>query len=179
LFFEPESSIDTGGSGIRQMVSFLINQIDAGPSRFHPLALAEFEQALIVSYLTSNYSNHSHYFSREPAAVTSAQIRLVEDYITANWDQPLSVEALSIISGVSARSIFLSFRKIRGYSPMQFVKLVRLEHAYQALSNPTDTTTVTSVAFACGFGNLGHFSAYYFRQFRESPSMTLRRAKKS
>jgi transcriptional regulator GlxA family with amidase domain len=39
-------------------------------------------------------------------------------------------------------------------------------------------TTVTDVAFACGFGNLGHFAIYYRRQFGETPSATLRRARK-
>jgi len=36
------------------------------------------------------------------------------------------------------------------------------------------STTVTSVAFACGFGNLGHFAGYYVRAFGETPSVTLR-----
>jgi len=30
----------------------------------------------------------------------------VEDYIEGNWDQPLSIDALSVIVGVSARSLF-------------------------------------------------------------------------
>jgi len=35
---------------------------------------------------------------------------------------------------------------------------------------------VTAVAFACGFGNLGHFARDYREVFGERPSMTLARA---
>jgi len=37
--------------------------------------------------------------------------------------------------------------------------------------------TVTTVAHACGFSNLGHFSARYRRRFGELPSETLRQAR--
>jgi transcriptional regulator GlxA family with amidase domain len=42
----------------------------------------------------------------------------MEDYIEGNWDQPQSIDALSVIVGVSARSLFQYFQKKRGYSPM-------------------------------------------------------------
>ena len=62
---------------------------------------------------------------------------------------------------------------------MNFVKRVRLNHAKQmlTLSTRAHEETVTSVAFACGFGNLGHFASDYKRAFGEMPSATLLRAK--
>ena len=76
------------------------------------------------AYLTTNHNNYSHLPFRDQPSL--AQIRRLEDYIEGNWDQPLSIDALSVIIGVSARSLFPYFQKKRGYSPMQFVKLVRL-----------------------------------------------------
>jgi transcriptional regulator GlxA family with amidase domain len=60
---------------------------------------------------------------------------------------------------------------------MDFVKDIRLDHSKQLLSAPTPSTSVTEVALACGFGNLGHFSQYYRRKFGEPPSHTLNRAR--
>jgi AraC-like DNA-binding protein len=62
-------------------------------------------------------------------------------------------------------------------SPMNFVKQVRLGHVRKMLCAPSPTTTVTSVAFACGFGNLGHLANDYRQVFGESPSATLNRSR--
>ena len=111
--------------------------------------------------------------------VTSSQVRRAEAYVEANWEQPLSIEALAHVTGVSARTLFHSFRKSRGYSPMDFVKRIRLNHARRMLQDTRNATSVTDVAFTCGFGNLGHFSGYYRRAFGETPSATLRHALKA
>ena len=44
------------------------------------------------------------------------------------------------------------------------------------LSNPY-ATSVTEVAYSCGFSNLGHFAKDYGRHFGELPSETLNAAK--
>jgi len=105
------------------------------------------------------------------------QVRRAEEYIVAHWDQPITVEALATVTGTSARSIFHVFKRSRGYSPMAFVKTVRLQKARQMLTRQSSTVSVTDVAFACGFGNLGHFASDYVRHFGERPSDTLNRTK--
>ena len=60
---------------------------------------------------------------------------------------------------------------------MDFVKRVRLERARQKLSSLDAETSVTAVAFECGFGNLGHFARDYHERFGERPSETLRRSR--
>jgi transcriptional regulator GlxA family with amidase domain len=45
------------------------------------------------------------------------------------------------------------------------------------LLRATPETTVTSVAYDCGFSNLGHFAKYYHAAFGEQPSATLKAAR--
>ena len=130
----------------------------------------------MVSFLTANDSNYSLVLRRPARSAASWQVRRVEAYIEANWDQPLTIEALALVTGVSARTLFHSFRKSRGYSPMDFAKRIRLGHARRMLEEGDASTAVTTVAYTCGFGNLGHFSGYYRRAFGELPSATLRRS---
>lgn len=158
---------------VRKLFMFLVERLDSDTSSVHPVALAEFEQALVVSLLTANDNNYSLLLRHLPRSAAAWQVRRAEAYIEANWDQPLTIEALVLVTGVSARTLFHSFRKNRGYSPMDFVKRVRLDHARRMLQADV-STSVTTVAFACGFGNLGHFSGYYRRAFGEMPSATLR-----
>jgi len=159
---------------LKQLFLFMAEQIDSSANDLHPPAFAELEQAVIVSLLTASDSNYSLELSRKIQSAAPWQVRRAEAYIEANWDQPVTIEALAIVTGVSARTLFHSFREARGYSPMDFVKRIRLDRARDMLKCGTGGS-VTEVAFACGFGNLGHFSNYYRRAFGEVPSATRQR----
>ena len=139
--------------------------------------LAELEQAILVAFLCGVDHNYGRLLNARPSGAAPWQVRRVEEYIEANWDQPVAIEALAIVANASARSIFHSFREHRSYSPSNFVKQVRLRHAGEMLNRPSDETSVTSVAFDCGFGNLGHFAKDYQQAFGETPSATLNRSK--
>jgi transcriptional regulator GlxA family with amidase domain len=110
---------------------------------------------------------------REQPPPAPWQVRLVEEYIAANWNRPITVETLAAAAGASARSIFKAFRDSRDCSPMAFVKSIRLQHARRMLLEPDSATTVVSTAFACGFLNPGHFARDYRLAFGELPSATL------
>lgn len=142
-----------------------------------PIMQAELQQSLMTSFLLANTNNYSGLLHGEPAAAAPWQVRITEQFIEANWDQPITIEALAAATTVSARSLFTSFKAARGCSPMDFVKRVRLGRARQKLSTPDASTSVTAVAFECGFGNPGHFATDYRDHFGERPSETLRRGR--
>lgn len=143
-----------------------------------PLIISEMEQRAIVLFLFANDHDHSHLLNAQPPAAAPWQVRRAEDHIEANWNLPIAVEALSELCGCSARSLFHQFKRSRGYTPMEFLRHVRLHRAHAMLSRPDDSTSVTDVAFACGFGNLGHFSKYFRDGFGEKPSDVLVRARR-
>jgi len=163
--------------GVRRLVRVLTEELEDEASMISPLVIAEIEQAILVAYLCGASHNYSTLLDRRPPDAASWQVRRLEDYIEANWDQPLSIEAIAVAANMSARSVFRSFRQRRGYSPAIFLKQVRLKKAREMLWRAAEDTSVTSVAFACGFGNLGHFASDYRRVFGEAPSATLHRAK--
>ena len=163
----------------RRLVEFVVGELDRVDAPLPDLVLAELEQALVVSYLNCNLHNYSHLLDEDPIrAVASWHVRLAEEYVEQNWDQPLTIEALAHVANASVRSLFFTFKKSRGVSPMTFVRQVRLRHAKHMLEHATPETTVTSVAYDCGFSNLGHFAKYYHAAFGEYPSATLKTALK-
>ena len=171
----PVSNSETKEAQFR-LIDFVVQEIDRNQDGIPPLVLAEFEQSLIVSYLSYNHHNYSSHLERQSAGVAPWQVRRAEEYIEQHWDQPLTVEALALVTDVSLRSVFDSFKRSRGMSPMAFVRQVRLRHAKDMLTRSRPETTVTSVAYACGFSNLGHFAKYYRSAYGEHPSATLRMA---
>lgn len=176
LEIDPAPKPTTVTSILRDHLLFVAQQ--ASPvSALPPLLLAELEQALMVMFLHANRHNYSHLLEQEPAGATPWQVRQAEEYIEANWNKPMIFEALAADIGISVRNLFATYRQIRNYSPVEFLRRTRLGHAQQMLQQPDSTTTVDSVAFTCGFSNLGRFESAYLRAFGELPSQTLARRK--
>lgn len=177
LVFEPVLDFENPVNRLwRRLLQFLIDELDTHDAGLPLAALGEIEQSLIVMFLKANRHRFSAQLQKQQPGAAPRQVRLAEEYIEAHWNQPITVELLAQLTNVSARSIFDSFRKGRGYSPMAFVKQVRLRHARRMLLAPADDTTVAKVAFVCGFGNLGNFAKDYRAAFGELPSNTLRMA---
>lgn len=161
---------------LRGLVWFIIHSLDTndlGPS--HP-NFSELEQAVALAFLHC-VPSIAHELARPSKSVAPWQVKRAEDYIAAHWAAPLTVEILAGAIDASVRSIFKTFSEHRGYSPMEFLREVRLREARGMLQNPSASTTVTAVGLACGFVNLGHFARYFQAAFGELPSETLARAK--
>jgi AraC-like DNA-binding protein len=161
-----------------RLVMFVISELDRYQGDLPPRLLAEFDQALIVAYLCANLSNYSNLLNHKRPSVAASPVQRATDYIEMHWDQPITIEALALATQTSARSLFETFKRSRGCSPMAFVRYIRLLHAKDILSQGNAETSVKSVAFRCGFHNVGHFAKYYSVQFGERPSETLKRSRR-
>jgi AraC-like DNA-binding protein len=159
-----------------RLIRFFSELLDTTSDQLPPLVLRELEQAILVAFLHANRHSFSHLLYREAGDTVPSNVRRAEEYIEAHWDQAITIENLVEVTGVGARAIFKAFQQSRGYAPMAFARMVRLRHAREKLSAPDPETSVTAVAFACGFGNLGHFARDYRETFGERPSETLARA---
>ena len=161
---------------LKRLVGFVNAEFDVSRSSMPPILLSELQQSMMTSFLIANANNYSGLLHGEPVAAASWQVRRAEQFIEANWDQPITMEDIAAVAGTSARSVFRTFRHSRGCSPMTFVKQTRLKHSQRLLQFADSTTTVKDVAFTCGFSDVGRFSRDYYLTFGELPSATLLRA---
>ena len=98
------------------------------------------------------------------------------DYMQAHLDAGLTLTDLEVFSGLSARSLQLTFKKQLGCTPMQWLTEQKLHAIRAKLANAEPFESVTSLAGPY-FPNLGDFARYYQRLFGELPSQTLGRKK--
>lgn len=163
-----------------QLIRFLAGQLDSTSTELSPLVIRELEQAILVSFLCANRNTFSHLLDQDAkeSALSGATVRRVEEYIEAHWNEAVNIETLVDMTGVRARAIFKAFQQGRGYSPIAFARMVRLKRARDKLSAADPDTSVTGVAFSCGFANVGNFARYFREAFGEYPSETLSRAKR-
>jgi AraC-like DNA-binding protein len=163
-------------AALRRLVLFIAAELDYGIAASKTIA-AEIEHNLVTAFLCLNQHNFRNLLDRPPKIAAPWQVHRVEAYIEANWREPISIDLLCAETGASARSIFAAFNNARGYSPMDFLKRVRLRNARAALEKPGQLTSVTQTSLACGFQNLGHFAKDYRAAYGELPSETLARAR--
>ncbi|MCK9913570.1 AraC family transcriptional regulator [Microbacteriaceae bacterium K1510] len=177
LMLEPRHDLNALlARSLRQNFMFLVAQVEAGLA-LPPLVLAEFEQTLMVMFLLANRHNYSHLLEKHCRDGGERQVRAAEAHIEAHWDKPLRIEGLVAASGLSARSLFQTSRKRRGYSPLDYLKQTRLREARARLLK--HEATVQSVAWVCGFRDVAQFAADYCETFGEDPAATIRSRQRS
>lgn len=162
---------DAGWMGmLRTVVGIIDNQRERSIS---PVLSDQLEQMLLSGLLLTQPNSYSEILaspvpSASPNAVAQA-IDLVEADPGGNWTVP----RLAQQTGVSVRSLQEGFRRIKGTTPMAFLREVRLEHVHRMLVDPgTRHQSITEIALDTGFTHLGRFAAEYFQRYGVKPSQT-------
>ncbi|MFK0112342.1 AraC family transcriptional regulator N-terminal domain-containing protein [Streptomyces sp. NPDC091217] len=93
----------------------------------------------------------------------SRAIRFIRDHYT----EPLRVEDLARLSGMSASPFHRHFRAVTALTPIQYQKHIRLQEARLRLMSSTDD--VADVGYAVGYDSASQFSREYRRQFGRPP----------
>ncbi|AIO37414.1 AraC family transcriptional regulator [Burkholderia sp. AU19243] len=176
--FEPEFGLASPqGACLTQMLPVLTDAIatDGHPLR-HPLAFEQLESTLLNLLLYGHPNTARDRTRPAPAPLAPFYVRRVEEYIRAHVDEPLTIERLAELAGVSPSTLFAGFRARHGITPMAFVRRLRLQHVRDELLDDATPAlaSVTDIALKWGFAHLGRFAIDYKRAFGESPSATLR-----
>jgi AraC-like DNA-binding protein len=140
----------------------------------HPEVAKAIEQELIrvmVGCLTDDSSERTN--SRQQRLPIMQRF---ERALGANQGRPLYLAEICAAIGVPARTLRHHCWQHLGMSPHRYLWLRRMNLARRALALADPAVrTVTDVAAACGFWELGRFSVAFRKLFGESPSVTLRR----
>ena len=124
--------------------------------------------------MSESHSIPSLFGSPSDRSPSRRAVALLADRLQDSW----SVERLASAVGLSCRTLHRVVQRELGVSPMVLLRRVRLAQARADLEAPGRNTSVTNVAYDCGFSHLGRFAQEYARRFGESPSETLRRARR-
>ncbi|MGA0545582.1 AraC family transcriptional regulator N-terminal domain-containing protein [Brevundimonas sp. VNH65] len=95
------------------------------------------------------------------------QVNKVIRWIRSRYAEPLRVEELADMVGMSETSLFRHFRAVTAMSPLQYQKQIRLQEARTLLL--TQAHDVAGVGFAVGYNNPSQFSREYSRLFGLPP----------
>ncbi len=90
----------------------------------------------------------------------------IRDYLIEHIEQNISIEELTSTFNMSDKTLQTVFKKIFGHTPKKFMKLLKLNLAYQEIiKNNHSNGIVSKVAIKYGFYNFGLFSQEFKRMY--------------
>jgi AraC-like DNA-binding protein len=99
------------------------------------------------------------------------------DWLRGHLSEPVKLELLASIAGVRPRTLESHFKTFLGTTPLGWLRRTRFANARRELESGRTDATVTRIALANGFNQLGRFASEYRLIFGEAPSATLRRSR--
>ncbi|QUX90362.1 AraC family transcriptional regulator [Marinomonas sp. A3A] len=94
-------------------------------------------------------------------------------FLDYHLDEPVTVTQLCEITNVSRRTLQYSFESILGVSPIQYLRISRLNGVRRSLVQAQHGQAVSDIAAQWGFWHLSQFAKDYKQLFGETPSKTL------
>ncbi|MEO1258934.1 MAG: hybrid sensor histidine kinase/response regulator transcription factor [Bacteroidota bacterium] len=119
--------------------------------------------------LQARYSNFSDPQEKENAADPFLYkfYKLVEKHIA---DPDLDMPKINRSLGMSRTQVFRKLKALTGKSPTALIRSYRLQKGKELLTS--SDLSISEIAYEVGFTSLNYFSAAYFEEFGERPSIT-------
>ena len=125
---------------------------------------------MMAVHLARAHSVQSRPASLAPTPTVSHQrMRQLIEFIEANLDQPLTLDAMAAHVGISPLYLARAFKAAVGQSPHQYVLARRIERAKELLRNTE--IPIIDVALSVGFSSQSHLSHWMIRHTGVSPGV--------
>ena len=111
----------------------------------------------------------SREYSRNKNPMVNSLFRLgeiisrLENNYTENW----TIRKISKIASMAPSTLLPVFKKVTGYSPIEYLLLVRLSKAAELLQRTTKS--ISEISQICGFADSNYFSRQFRKRYNLSP----------
>jgi AraC-like DNA-binding protein len=102
------------------------------------------------------------------ADTSLARVSRVIAWIKANYAEPLSIEELADLAGMSASSLHAHFKAVTRMSPLQYRAQLRLQEARRLMV--AEGAEAAQAGFRVGYGSPSQFSREYVRLYGAAPA---------
>ena len=145
---------------IDRLADCTMRLIQGGAERPGSASAIAYEAAMVL---------YDDVFGSHPVASRESRaMQHVLDHINAHLDQPLPVEELAEVSGMSRAHFSRVFAASEGMPPAEFVLQKRLLRAVKLLAK--NTVPVKEISVLCGFPDPNYFAKAFRRVYGASPT---------
>ena len=107
------------------------------------------------------------YFEYTAAHVPYQRLLPAKEHVDQHYDQPITLEQLAFLSGMSITNFRREWKKLYSESPMQYRDSIRLFYAKEYLKS--GYYTITEVAKRCGFDDVSYFVRFFKQRTGVTP----------
>ena len=126
----------------------------------------------ILAVLLGSYSTQTPKISGFPEAkrygLTGWQLRRIEDFVDAHMSEPITLQTLAGVLGLSRMHFAAQFRRATGLRPHEHLLQMRIDRAKQLLRD--SSLPILEIASSVGFETQAHFSTVFKRLVDETPA---------
>ncbi|MBV7486044.1 AraC family transcriptional regulator [Bordetella sp. BOR01] len=133
--------------------------------------LAQIEMLVATTLLLHQPHNMAAYLWPAPPPSAPQAMRRAQAYMLEHLGERLPVAMVASHCGLSVRRLQALFHDECGQSPLQWLRMQRLQAVRQALQ-AGNADKISAVATGFGFTHLGEFSRAYRQAFGETPQQT-------
>jgi AraC-like DNA-binding protein len=175
LAFHPAFDLTHGaGATIHRLLGSLFTELEQPESLLgNEIVISSFVEHLMLCLLLGLRHNYSEELHQQRASCAPGNVKRAEDFMRANLDVPLTIDAIADAAACSVRALQFAFRRFRGTTPMAAMQRFRLEAARADILRRTRNQSLTGIAAAYGFTNPGRFAQLFRRTYGAYPSEAL------
>ncbi|MHC8305950.1 helix-turn-helix transcriptional regulator [Pseudomonas sp. PB3P13] len=100
--------------------------------------------------------------------INSGRMRLLDEFIDAGLEGPLSVQAMAGLLGLSEGFFMRAFKQVTGKSPHSYLIDRRLARARACFRD--SAASLSEIALACGFSSQSHMTTAFKQRIGVSPA---------
>lgn len=156
---------------ILQAVTRLVNLIDTPEDA--PFIAPLIQKEILYYLLRSTEGARQQLLASQ--STQCKQINHALDWIKQHYCQPIRIEDLTIMVGMSTSSFHYHFKHRTGMTPLQYQKWLRLNEARRMML--IEMSDASEAAFVVGYESPSQFSREYHRLFGLSPLKDIQRLK--
>jgi AraC family transcriptional regulator len=114
---------------------------------------------ILALHLLRHYTASAHGGQRFVGGLSGKKLRLVLDFIDANYASDLGLSELATVAGMSTFHFAREFKRTTGATPHQYLIKLRIERAKTLLSG--SEMSLVDVGFKAGFSHQSHFTRLF------------------
>ena len=163
-----------GWQALLPMLQWVVrcSSLGQGQNAAQAALLAQTEMLVATTLLLHQPHNMAAHLWPAPPPSAPQAIRRAQAYMLEHLGERLPVAMVASYCGLSVRRLQALFQDECGQSPLQWLRMQRLQAVRQALSQAGDAIKVGETAARFGFTHLGEFSRAYRQTFGETPQQT-------